>query len=351
MLLLEAIANTSDSVAQLFEELYDPALLIDADNGDIIGANTAACLFLGYSAEEFAGLSPADIHPHEIPRLEAFLFAIQSHGRWVADDLSCRAKNGALIPAQVRATRVHIGGRTYILSIVHDRRDAELAELGRSIRKLTHDLRNTMVSSRLMSDRLRRHEDPLVRQSAEVIARSVDRAVRMCQRTLEVGSAAEGKPRRERFMLADVISELHAALGPEEVTGARLDATGAAAVELDADFDQVFRILMNLVRNALAAGATRIEIDGTADAASTIIDIRDNGPGLPVSVRSFLFAEKTGATPGGGAGLGLAIAWELARNHQGDLTLLATGPEGTAFRLALPSVGATPDELIVDGPT
>lgn len=45
-----------------------------------------------------------------------------------------------------------------MLAIVHDRRDAELAELGRSIRKLTHDLRNTMVSSRLMSDRLRRDE-------------------------------------------------------------------------------------------------------------------------------------------------------------------------------------------------
>lgn len=42
-----------------------------------------------------------------------------------------------------------------------------------------------------MSDRLRRHEDPLVRQSAELIARSVDRAVRMCQQTLEVGSARE----------------------------------------------------------------------------------------------------------------------------------------------------------------
>ncbi len=351
MLLLEATSNNRDSVAQLFEELYDPALLIDADSGDIIGANTAACLFLGYSAEEFASLSPADIHPHEIPRLEAFLFAIQSHGRWVADDLSCRAKNGALIPAQVRASRIHIGGRTYILSIVHDRRDAELAELGRSIRKLTHDLRNTMVSSRLMSDRLRRHDDPLVRQSAEIIARSIDRAVRMCQRTLEVGSAAEGRPRRERFMLADVISEVHAAIGPEEATGARLDATEAATVALDADFDQVFRILMNLIRNALAAGATRIEVSGSNAAEGTVIDIRDNGPGLTNSVLNSLFSEKTTTAQGGGAGLGLAIAWELARNHHGDLTLLETGPEGTTFRLVLPTVGATPDELIPDTPS
>lgn len=338
-------------MAQLFEELYDPALLIDSDNGKIVGANTAACLFLGYSAEEFASLGPADIHPHEIPRLEAFLFAIQSHGRWVADDLSCRAKSGALIPAQVRATQVRIGGQRYVLSIVHDRRDAELAELGRSIRKLTHDLRNTMVSSRLMSDRLRRHGDPLVRQSAEIIARSFDRAVGMCQRTLEVGSAAEGKPRRERFMLADVIAELHAAVGPEEVTGARLDATDAETVELDADFDQVFRILVNLIRNALAAGATLIEVSGRTGADGTVIDIGDNGPGLPVSVQRTLFAEKTTTTQGGGAGLGLAIAWELARNHQGDLTLIETSPEGTVFRLGLPTAGATPDELIPDGPS
>ncbi|AGA32736.1 PAS/PAC sensor signal transduction histidine kinase [Thioalkalivibrio nitratireducens DSM 14787] len=336
--------NTTDAVAQLFEELYDPALLIDPEQGAIVGANHAACLFLGYSADELAALTPADIHPHEIPRLDAFLSAVKHKGRWVADDLACRVKSGGLIPAQVRATLVRIAGRPFVLAIVHDRRDAELAELGRSIRKVTHDLRNTMVASRLMSDRLRRHEDPLVRQSAEIIARSVDRALGMCERTLEAGSASEPKPRRERFTLGDLVSELHAAAGPEEVAAVRLEAPDVETMELDADYDQIFRILMNLIRNAIGAGSTRILLTGNSGNDWTTIVVRDNGPGLPEAMLPCLFAEKS-PVAGKTGGLGLAIAWELARNNGGDLTLVDSGPQGTAFRLVLPAPGAGPGEL------
>lgn len=347
MIRIESDGSATDSVVRLFEEMYDPALLIDPAHGNIVGANEAACQFLGYSAEEFAALSPAEIHPHEIPRLDAFLFNVQQQGRWIADDLSCRTKSGGLLPAQVRASLVRIAGHPYVLAIVHDRRDAELAELGRSIRKLTHDLRNTMVSSRLMSDRLRRHEDPRVQQSAEIIARSIDRAVRMCQQTLTIGSARENKPNRERFLLEDLIAELHVAIGPEEVAGVHLHAIGSGSVELDADFDQVFRILMNLIRNAIAAGSSRITIQGTTSDDVSVIDCHDDGPGLPESIQGCLFSEKpqVGSV---GAGLGLSIAWELARNHGGDLTLLETGPKGTAFRLVLPSRSNDPEEFASD---
>ncbi|MFO8152603.1 ATP-binding protein [Thioalkalivibrio sp.] len=343
MILIESLGPARESVVKLFEELYDPALLIDPEKGVFVGANSAACEFLGYSPEELAALSPTEIHPHEIPRLDAFLFAVREQGRWKADDLSCRTKLGHLVPAQVRATLVHISDREYVLSVVHDRREAELAELGRSIRKLTHDLRNTMVSSRLMSDRLRRHEDPLVRQSADLIARSVDRAVRMCQQTLEVGSAREGSPRRERFMLSDLMAELNAAIGPREVARAEMESPNAEEIELDADFDQVFRILTNLIRNAIAAGSRHIRVIGSREGNRTVIDCEDDGPGLPDSLQGCLFAEKGTGRGTGGAGLGLAIAWELARNHGGDLIMRETGPTGTVFRLLLPDRPGVPE--------
>jgi nitrogen-specific signal transduction histidine kinase len=69
-----------------------------------------------------------------------------------------------------------------------------------------------------------------------------------------------------------------------------------------------------------------------------VIDCQDDGPGLPEEVQHRLFVEKP-AGKGVGAGLGLAIAWELARNHGGDLTLVETGPAGTVFRLVLPHRG------------
>lgn len=338
MILNDAVARSGDAVTRLFDELYDPAFLIDPESGRFAGVNHAACAFLGYSAEELGALSPADIHPHEIPRLEGFIAQVRRHGRWVAGDLSCRARGGTLLPAQIRASLIPLEGREYILAIIRDRRDEELAELGRSIRKLTHDLRNTMVASQLMGDRLSRHEDPMVRRSAELITRSVDRALDMCQRTLETGSAVEHTPRHERFPLSDVAAEVNAAIGPEEIAGATLEAPYADAVTVDADFDQLFRLLLNLVRNALAAGATELSIRGShPDDRGVSIDISDNGPGLPPAVREQLFNEKPGASGTGGAGLGLAIAWELARNHGGELSLAHTGPDGTTFRLVLPA--------------
>lgn len=344
-MLIDSVARVPNGAEQVFEELYDPAFLIDPAEGRFVGANEAACAFLGYAPAELLALTPADIHPHEIPRLDAFLRSVTENMRWATDDLSCRSKEGTLIPAQVRASLVTLEGRTYIVAIVRDRREEQLAELGRSIRKLTHDLRNTMVASRLMGDRLRRHEDPLVQRSAELITRSVDRAVRMCEEALSAGGSVEQAPRCERFTLGDLVSEVDAAVGPREVASAHLEAPGAEAVVVDADFDQVFRILLNLVRNALAAGATRIDVVGGQTSEGTVIDVTDDGPGVPDRVQAHLFAEKpASARNPRGAGLGLAIAWELASNHGGELVLAATGETGTTFRLTLPP--QQPDSIV-----
>ena len=70
------------------------------------------------------------------------------------------------------------------------------------------------------------------------------------------------------------------------------------------------------------------------------VEIADDGPGVPDRVLPRLFQPFGGAGPGG-TGLGLAVARDLARGHGGELELLRTGPEGTAFRLTLPA-GAGP---------
>ncbi|MBV9330676.1 MAG: ATP-binding protein, partial [Alphaproteobacteria bacterium] len=67
-------------------------------------------------------------------------------------------------------------------------------------------------------------------------------------------------------------------------------------------------------------------------------DISDNGPGLPSAVRERLFQPFVSSQRRGGSGLGLAIARELALGHGGDVALIASGPEGTLFRITLPDV-------------
>jgi signal transduction histidine kinase len=122
-----------------------------------------------------------------------------------------------------------------------------------------------------------------------------------------------------------------------------------SATQIDAglsayvDSEQVFRIILNLVRNgaeamALTGRSGAIRINALRQRGATIIDVCDTGPGIPAHLRDKLFQPFAGAGKGG-SGLGLAIARELARAHGGDVTLFATSGEGTVFRVTLPDPG------------
>ena len=108
-----------------------------------------------------------------------------------------------------------------------------------------------------------------------------------------------------------------------------------------ADPEQMFRVLMNLVRNArqalVASGQPgQITVSARADEDVWLIDIEDTGPGLPPRAKENLFTPFQGGVRKGGSGLGLAISQELVRGHGGELVLSRTGPEGTTFEIRLP---------------
>ena len=67
-----------------------------------------------------------------------------------------------------------------------------------------------------------------------------------------------------------------------------------------------------------------------------ILEICDDGPGLPARARENLFLPFRGSVRAGGTGLGLATARELMRNHGGDLVLVESSDNGALFRATLP---------------
>ena len=136
--------------------------------------------------------------------------------------------------------------------------------------------------------------------------------------------------------------------------GYRLPETGAVVVEkrllrgvqISADSEQLFRVVLNLLSNARQAldtaktpGQKRILIEAGRTNGMITIDISDNGPGIPVAVRDRLFQPFAGTMRQGGSGLGLAISRELIAAHGGTLVLVSTGSEGTRFRITLPAQG------------
>ena len=104
--------------------------------------------------------------------------------------------------------------------------------------------------------------------------------------------------------------------------------------------DQLFRIVLNLVRNAAEAldekADGEIRVFAERKARHIFIDVADNGPGIAELVRGRLFQPFATAARQGGSGLGLTIARDLARAHGGDITLVETGAGGTTFRIDIP---------------
>lgn len=222
-----------------------------------------------------------------------------------------------------------------------------LAQLGGAVARISHDLRNILTSAQLFTDRIEASEDPLVRRMAPKLVGSITRAVSLCESTLAFGRAEEPAPTLGQVPLA--------ALAEEVIENQRLVTPGAEIdfaldipplLRVRADREQLFRVLLNLARNAGEAisatgGAGTVTLSAEETEEAWLIRVADTGPGLPPKAREHLFMPFQGGARKGGSGLGLAISAELVRGHGGTLELKRTGPEGTVFEIRLPKGDGT----------
>ena len=221
------------------------------------------------------------------------------------------------------------------------RQKERLAQLGGAVAKISHDLRNILTTAQLFADRLEGSADPQVARAAPKLIGSISRAVSLCESTLAFGKAEEPPPQLKRLSLRLLAEEVAAAegLGGDSAVTGLIDIP--AGLVIRADGEQLYRVLVNLVRNARQAiEATgqpgTIELSGGEDEQDWWIRVGDTGPGLPPKAREHLFSAFQGGARKGGTGLGLAIAAELVRGHGGRLDLARSDEEGTEFIIRLP---------------
>jgi signal transduction histidine kinase len=213
-------------------------------------------------------------------------------------------------------------------------RNARLAALGSAVARISHDLRGILAPALLTAERLQNHRDDGVQQAGEILLRTVDRATDLVRRTLDF--SREGPPPLDLgpVDLAPLVDEAGEAVrlpGRLFVVVNRVPP----AVLVEADRNQFFRVLANLLRNAADAGARSAVVSAEVSRATATIDLADDGPGLPETVRAALFRPFACSTRRDGAGLGLAIAHDLMVAHGGEIALASSGPTGTVFRLTL----------------
>ncbi|TIT72009.1 MAG: HAMP domain-containing histidine kinase, partial [Mesorhizobium sp.] len=119
-----------------------------------------------------------------------------------------------------------------------------LADLGLAVSKINHDMRNILASAQLMSDRLRQVKDPTVQAFAPKLLRALDRAVAYSEGVLAYGRTQEPAPSRRRLRLRQLVDDVHGLLDIEE--GIEFINAVELTFEVDADSDQLFRVLTNL---------------------------------------------------------------------------------------------------------
>jgi signal transduction histidine kinase len=261
------------------------------------------------------------------------------------EDPETRAPDAPASPRQDEigiAQREFVAMQDEIASMLNQKN--HLAALGLAISKINHDLRNLLASAQLFSDRLAKVPDPQVQRFAPKLMRALERAITFCQSIMSYGSVQEPPPDRRPVALEDLVEEVRETIGLASEGRIGFAVAVERALTVDADPDQLFRILLNLVRNAVQALETRapndpirdqIKISGRRENAVVVIEIADTGPGLPEKARAHLFEAFQGSTRAGGAGLGLAIAAELVRAHGGSITL-ADNSAGATFRITIP---------------
>ncbi len=186
----------------------------------------------------------------------------------------------------------------------------------------------------------RRVEDGELRALAGLVIDEADRLTALANRLLHHTGPAQLGAVNIHQVLERVVDLLRAAPSPPIM---HFDYDPSTP-DVWADADRLQQVVLNLARNAIQAGAHALTLRTRVEHAVRLhermlrsalrVDVLDDGPGVPEALRDTLFQPLvSGHTDG--AGLGLALSRELAREHGGDLRCTSR-PDATVFSLYLP---------------
>ena len=206
------------------------------------------------------------------------------------------------------------------------RQKERLADIGAATAKINHDLRNILVSATLVTDRLGASDDPKIKRIAPHIERAISDAAGMTQNMMDY--LTEAKPESPCAIALDEMAD-------NLKHDAKLDVTITGTKTLYGTPNMLYRLLLNLARNAHAAGASALAIDVWRAGHLAVIDISDNGPGIDKALKPHLFSAFHSGHKSN-TGLGLAIAKDLSVAMGGELRLSRSSAHGSEFRLSVP---------------
>ncbi|MFZ9914374.1 MAG: ATP-binding protein [Phycisphaerales bacterium] len=227
-----------------------------------------------------------------------------------------------------------------------------LALIGETVAALSHSIKNMLQGMRFGADAvdlaLSRGDLRKAQEGWPVLQRNLDRVHALVLNMLAWAKERPLEP--EPTDLAALACEVRDLLAP--AAGRRRVAVIVEAADdlppVPADSPALHQALTNLLINAIDAapertGLVRLTISLDAAHGEALIEVADNGAGIPDAVRARLFEPFVSSKGQRGTGLGLAVARKISERHGGRLELVESSPSGTRFRLSLPTSGQGAD--------
>jgi PAS domain S-box-containing protein len=338
---------------------------VELDDGIVIGlATDGRILLFNRAAQEASGYLAADVLGERLsdlllsnddgdfaPWWDRAIHA--APGAAVACDVHLKTRSGKLREVAARLCRhTDPGDDLAVFLIGRDvtdtraleaqlRRAEKLAAVGTLAAGLAHEIRNPLNGAHLHTTLLRRElgrgrASPEIVDAAEVVSREIQRLGDLVTEFLEF---ARPRPLHRATTSIQVLCAQSVELLEGEARASGVELTTqfpASPLEVSVDGPRLQQVMLNLLRNAVQAaaesGGGHVEVSVTRRPRSFVIEVADDGPGVPPEAPIF---DAFYSTKEGGTGLGLAIVHRVVTDHGGRITL-DSQPGNTVFHVELP---------------
>jgi two-component system sensor histidine kinase PilS (NtrC family) len=360
--LAEEMRQVRLEATDVLRNLRTGVLTVDGD-GRLLFCNPAAEEILGLRAPEWIG---RDVGPELARRSPEFWAAVTSTARRGVRLMRVEAgvhRADRTFPIGVTTTTLdgQAGAPPRVTAIFTDISDSKrleelhlraerleaVAELSSS---LAHEIKNPLASIRSSVEQLSRSKrsNPEEQFLAGLIVRESDRLARILSEFLDFSRVRVTECRSIDLQMVARAALRLVREHPDCPADAQLELLGAPT-RMDGDEDLLHRVVSNLVLNAVQAGAGGVHVwvrtdrpapgevpGGVNIETPVVLEVRDNGPGVPEDLRARLFEPFVSGRVGG-SGLGLAIVQRAVDAHRGMMLMDSSAGAGTTFRIYFPA--------------
>jgi PAS domain S-box-containing protein len=350
----EIFSALKDNVDQIMANLQDGLMLFTGDSRVVL-VSASAERFLGRPRSELLGHTVNEIFSEKTPLGSILLAAFERH--WPITQREVMAESGK----NIQVALDFIQERGAQIGALLTMRDAEsvrriedeietsrrLSASGRITRGVAHEVKNP-INAIVLHLQLLQHKlqqtDPDTRRHIDIIDSEIHRLDRVVQTLVDFTRQRE--LHMEEIDIRKLIDEVALLALPDaevhHVHFVRDFPPDPLLVKVDVDFMK--QALLNVVINgeqAMSDGGT-LTIRAHRDNGNAVIDVQDEGTGIPKEAQEKIF-ELYFTTKKGGSGIGLAQTYQIMQWHYGSVDFESVEGEGTTFRLRLPAVETASD--------